>query len=117
MLRELKERYIKMKGTDDEFEVIHIRKEGIFDSFAPAIPWLMHHPFHEDSYADKFIYLVFRGGYNGLLAFDRDGSVMRKTSFPELGENMVFPFFHDGDLKNEVLLEVKKMTKFRIKIR
>ncbi|KAK1402438.1 hypothetical protein POM88_002043 [Heracleum sosnowskyi] len=63
---------------------------------------VMHHPFDEDSYTDKFINLIFHGNYNGLLAFDRDGSVMRRTSSPELGDNMVFPFFHDGDLKNEL---------------
>ncbi|KAL8156136.1 hypothetical protein AgCh_001292 [Apium graveolens] len=49
--RDLKERYMKMKSTDDEFEVIQIRNEFICDDYAEAIPWLMHHPFDWDSYA------------------------------------------------------------------
>ena len=53
-----------MKGTDDEFEVIHINYDQTSKQAATDFPWLMHHPFDEDSYAGKFIDLILRGKFH-----------------------------------------------------
>lgn len=102
-LRDLEFRYLKMKGTDDEFEVIHI-----YDGRdAAAMPWLMHPPFDRESYAQKLVDCVFHGNHYGLFAFDHDGTVVRSTSYPTVGDDMVFPFYKDGDMKHEILLELQ----------
>lgn len=64
-LRELKARYLMMKGTDNEFEVIHINYDQTSKQAATNYLWLMHHPFDEDSYAGKFIDLILRGKFHG----------------------------------------------------
>ncbi|KAL6568131.1 hypothetical protein OROHE_003815 [Orobanche hederae] len=98
----------QMKGTDDEFEVIHILSDiGYYDRFEAPMPWLMHTPFDRHSYACRFMSVVFHGT-GGLLAFDHDGSVVRVTRNPLLGDSKVFPFHHCGDMDNEVLLDVKE---------
>lgn len=113
-LRELKARYLEMKGTNDEFEVIHILCDGKFSTSIKApVPWSMHPPFDKDTPADKFMRFVF-GSECGLLAFDADGSVVRVTTFPQFGDNKSFPFYHNGDMENEVLLDVKKKLAFRL---
>lgn len=94
----LTERYFKMKGTDDEFEVIHIRVHSCSVSLKKvAEPWLMHPHFPHDSYAGDYINSIFSRDY-GLLAFDRDGSVVRKAGVIELGDSMIFPFYHNVDM-------------------
>ncbi|KAL6584693.1 hypothetical protein OROMI_003982 [Orobanche minor] len=107
-LGKLKARYFQMKGTDDEFEVIHILSDiGYYDRFEAPMPWLMHTPFDRHSHACRFMSTVFNGT-GGLLAFDHDGSVVRVTRNPLLGDSKVFPYHHCGDMDNEVLLDVKE---------
>lgn len=105
MLWDLKEMYMKMKGTSDEFEVIHVHHGKWSDRVATAMPWLIYIPFNEDSFAQKFIDDVFGGAYSGLLAFDRDGSVVRRALYPAVGEK-VFPFHVFDDFENEVFVEL-----------
>ncbi|WOH15623.1 hypothetical protein DCAR_0935166 [Daucus carota subsp. sativus] len=68
----------------------------------------------------KFIDLIlrgkFRGKCHGLLAFDRDGSVVRRSTDPVLSDSMDFPFNPDGNLENEVLLEVEDRIRFSIEV-
>ncbi|KAL8096971.1 putative nucleoredoxin 1 isoform X1 [Apium graveolens] len=115
-LRELKARYLEMKGTDDEFEVIHIFCDEKFSTRIKApVPWLMHPPFDKNTFADKFMCSVF-GNESGLLAFDADGSVVRVTAFPQFGDNRSFPFYHNGNMEDEVLLDVKEKIAGRLEL-
>ncbi|KAL6551368.1 hypothetical protein OROMI_021856 [Orobanche minor] len=76
-----------MKGTDDEFEVIHIHCDTWYSyQFQSPTPWLMHPRFDLNSYADKFMYHVFHQT-GGLLAFNRDGLVVRVTTHALLGDS------------------------------
>ncbi|XP_074375712.1 putative nucleoredoxin 1 [Apium graveolens] len=117
--KELRARYYGMKGTDDEFEVIHICK-GIYFNYDKKIeapmPWFMHPPLDRGSNVKKYIDHVWPGILTncGLLAFDRDGSVVRMKRDPELGDNMAFPFYQDGDMENEVLLHVREYIKRKL---
>ncbi|XP_074381130.1 putative nucleoredoxin 2 [Apium graveolens] len=105
LLWDLKEMYVKMKGTSDEFEVIHVHHGMRSYRVVAAMPWLIHIPFNEDSFGHKFIDDAFRGVNSGLLAFDRDGSVVRRALWPAVGEE-VFPFHVYGDLENEVFADL-----------
>lgn len=113
-LGKLKARYFQMKGTDGEFEVIHVLCDMWYhNKFEAPMPWLMHTPFSDDSYAVQFMFDAF-GHQGGLLAFDHDGSVVRVTTKPLLGDSKIFPFYHDGDMENEVLLNVKSKITSRL---
>ncbi|KAL6550438.1 hypothetical protein OROMI_020926 [Orobanche minor] len=106
----------KMKVTDDEFEVIHILGKACvgkwcLENFAAPVPWLIHPPCNY-SYASKLKGSTSRRDY-GLLAFDRDGSVVRRMKVVEFGDSMIFPFYHNMD--KEVLLDVEKHITFRIR--
>lgn len=46
MLWDLKDINMKMKGTGDEFEVIHVHQGKWSDRVAAAMPWLIHTPFN-----------------------------------------------------------------------
>lgn len=94
-----------MKGTNDEFEVIYIQT-GWPRKCDAVFPWLTHTSFCEDSIAGKLINSIFCGRDHGLLAFDRDGRVVRRATEAEVGKDMVFPFYKDGDMENEVLKEL-----------
>lgn len=89
-----------MKGTSDEFEVIHIHGMGLVDKDAKAIPGLMHYPFDEDSYERKFVDLVFCGSYHGIVAFDRDGLEVTSRGHRSLRleTTWYFPFILVGTL-------------------
>ncbi|KAL6568832.1 hypothetical protein OROHE_003573 [Orobanche hederae] len=105
-LRKLKALYIQMKGTIDEFEVIHMCEGGLPEEVAAAIPWLMHPPFDRTSGTRQVIDRVFDGCHFGLVAFDRDGRLVRRTRFPVIG-NVVFPFYGRKNMEDEVLMEVE----------
>ncbi|KAK1358237.1 hypothetical protein POM88_051493 [Heracleum sosnowskyi] len=115
--KDLSGKYCKMKGSDDEFEVIHISKgiHGKDKKYAAPMPWFMLPYVDQDSYAITCRNCVWPGNlnldYTGLIAFDRDGSVVRIKKNPELGDSMVFPFYQDGDMENEVLTCVRKKIK------
>lgn len=105
----LKERYIHMKGTEDEFEVIHITKLSAKTEHVANLPWFVQ-PLGEDYTAClsllfdlEFITYCY-GGSAKLIAFDRDGSVVRKTVLPTC-ENMDFPFYAGG-LEDEAVFQL-----------
>lgn len=103
--RMLRARYLQMKGTNDEFEVIHIcTKEGYsYGKNIATTSWLTLPANCEGSSGSRPLgYYIFVGG---LFAFDRDGSLVRRTRYPSIErENMDFPFY-SGGLK-EVLRDV-----------
>lgn len=120
-LMTLKERYIHMKGTDDEFEVIHITKLCTDDEFGGIdirkllclktehvanLPWFVL-PLSQDY--DECLSILFDLSFfqsccPSLIAFDRDGRVVRKTVSP-MFEDIDFPFYA-GDLEKEALSQL-----------
>lgn len=109
-----------MKGTSDEFEVIQVHDMGDVPQHAKSLPWLMYYPFDANSCPGNFVGVVpgGSGSYMRLVAFDRDGSLVRRTRIPTFGD-MVFPFYpggKNGDMKNEVLLEVEGLSEYKLKI-
>ncbi|KAL8130844.1 putative nucleoredoxin 1 [Apium graveolens] len=95
--RMLRARYLQMKATSDEFEVIHIcTKEGYsYGKNIATTSWLTL-PANCKSMLGYYI------NVGGLFAFDRNGSLVRRTRFPSIeSENMDFPF-HSGVWKEEL---------------
>lgn len=109
--RMLRARYLQVKGTDNEFEVIHICKNKKAYSYGKNIApvsWLRHpsgNPSHRrPNIVTEILSRVFRGNVVGLFAFEHDGRVVRRTLFPSIEEgNLDFPF---GDLEKEFLREL-----------
>ncbi|KAL8103443.1 putative nucleoredoxin 1-1 [Apium graveolens] len=107
-LRRLKERYLEMKETDDAFEVIYIpKKQG--SSYGKhvlaTLPWLRHPPLPRGSHIAKKLCCLFRKAV-GLVAFDRDGTAVRRSTYPIIEKgNKDFPF-NAGGLEKEALMEV-----------
>ncbi|KAL1821908.1 hypothetical protein ACET3Z_016777 [Daucus carota] len=104
----LKEIYLKMKNTENEFEVLHAPYECVAHSYAKyvgTIPWLRHSTFRLQSKKYAQLQRVFRGGV-GLLAFDPDGRIVRKTKYPSIEEEN-FPFYA-GSLFEEALRGLAK---------
>lgn len=106
-LTKLKERYLKLKGTNDEFEVIHILKKNM-NTILPIqdLPWFVS--LTSDLLPDSF---DINGCYGDddhcqstLLAFDQDGKLVRRTIFPVF-ENIDFPFYA-GSLEEETLSQL-----------
>lgn len=106
-LNKLKALYNQMKGTEDEFEVIHIREESKCRHVGAAIPWLMHPPFNNGSDAGKVMRRLFNYGNDGLVAFDCDGRVVRMTRCLAVGK-MVFPFYDAEKMEDEVLRDMQE---------
>lgn len=106
--RRLKSRYLKMKNTDDEFEVIHAPYEYVASSYGESlgtVPWLRHRTFRLKSNKYTLLHSVFRGGV-GLVAFDHDGRIVRRTSYPTIEKgNKKFPFY-TGGLVEEALKDL-----------
>nr|XP_017254306.1 PREDICTED: probable nucleoredoxin 1 isoform X2 [Daucus carota subsp. sativus] len=117
-LKMLKEKYLQMKGTDEEFEVIHIvdkneggnpnlfmRRNGFkTESFASVhirdFPWLVSlknnqlpASFGTYIYLDGDVRFLFPLLENPclILAFDQDARLVRRTFYPTL-EDTNFPF-------------------------
>ncbi|KAL6529811.1 hypothetical protein OROGR_015434 [Orobanche gracilis] len=68
-----------------------------------TLPWLILSPFHRESHGYKLLHRLF---ILGLLAFDRDGGVDRRTIFPLFKrDDLDFPFYAGG-LEEEVLMEL-----------
>ena len=102
----LKEAYLVLKGTNDEFEVIHIL-ENEMKTMIPIqdLPWLVSlekdllpggYDFHE-CYEDYHVNSTF-------LAFDQEGQLVRRTIYPVL-ENLDFPFYA-GSMEEETLSQL-----------
>lgn len=102
----LKARYLKMKNTDDAFEVIHAPYEHVGSSYSiGTVPWLRHRTFPLNSIKYTLLQRVFRRS-DGLLAFDRDGRIVRRTRYPFIEEgNGDFPFY-SGGLVKEALRDI-----------
>lgn len=114
-----------MKNTTNEFEVIHISYEVQGSSykghvaatrslthppFALDSPWLTHPAFAYESDERKLLLSVFRFG-RGLLAFDKDGRLLRRTICPSVEtEDVDFPF-HSGSLESDAVIEL--VSRFR----
>ncbi|XP_017246060.1 probable nucleoredoxin 1 isoform X2 [Daucus carota subsp. sativus] len=100
----LEKKYMHMKGTADEFEVIYFpnSKDKNYKRVAD-VPWLVSCSVELLPGCSDF--LSFYGKscnrYQSsfLLAFDRDGSLVRKTISPQFGNNY-FPFYAD-DVETE----------------
>lgn len=106
-LTKLKERYLELKGSNDEFEVIHILKKEM-DTMLPVqdLPWFVS--LASELLPDSF---DINGCYGDddhcqctLLAFNRDGKLVRRTIFPAF-ENIDFPFYA-GSLEEETLSQL-----------
>lgn len=96
-----------MKGTSNEFEVIHICKKQVSSNgkHRATMPWLWHPPLREGPCQRKLLVRLLRQGV-GLLAFDGDGRVVTRTKFPRIEmNNMNFPFYA-GSLEKEVVTEL-----------
>ncbi|KAL1803828.1 hypothetical protein ACET3Z_032475 [Daucus carota] len=103
--RILRARYLQMKGTSDEFEVIHIcTKEGYsYGKNIATTPWLTL-PAHSKGSSGSSLLGNFTS-VGGLFAFDRDGSLVRRTRYPSIKwEKMDFPFY--SGVWKEVLRDI-----------
>lgn len=102
-------RYHSMKKSGDPFEVIYVpykpHKCFSFCKHDSTLPWLTAPPFLWNSKKRYLVGHVFRGE-TGLLAFDGDGRVVRRTKNPHIQEgNVHFPFY-DGGLEAEALKDL-----------
>ncbi|KAL8133797.1 putative nucleoredoxin 1 [Apium graveolens] len=120
----LKTRYARMrdmKGADDEFEVIYIisgKRKALYEDMIFDLPWLFALE-SEVLPVDLRLYCCYCrpeppygcgcrpdwcGNNSALLAFDRDGRLIRKSVNLYFDETD-FPFY-DADMEEEVLLEL-----------
>lgn len=108
-LVKLKDSYLELKGTNAEFEVIHILEKKM-DPMLPIqdLPWfvslaseLLPDSFDFNESCDHDFH--FRC-LSTLLAFDRDGKLVRRTIFPVF-ENTEFPFYA-GSMEEETLSQL-----------
>ncbi|XP_074342715.1 putative nucleoredoxin 1-2 [Apium graveolens] len=118
-LETLKERYVYMKGTNDEFEVIHITRLCSKTEHVANLPWFVL-PLSQDYDAwfvlplsqdyDACVSILFDltlfpyHGCTSLIAFDQDGRVVRTTIVPTF-EDIDFPFYA-GDLEEEAVSQL-----------
>lgn len=109
-LLKLKERYLESRGTDNEFEVIHILEEDK-ESVLPMqdLPWLVSRVSKLLPGGNDFLFKNF--GYDEhnstLLAFNQDGNVVRKTMYPVF-EDTDFPFYL-GSMMEEAVSQLINM--------
>lgn len=107
----LKEKYLRTRGTDDEFEVISILRKNaeslICKDLVGDMPWLVSSASEllYDLGSSSFWYGIcthFLFNFSlPILAFDLDGRLVRKTLCAEY-EDSKFPF-HAGVLDEEML--------------
>lgn len=106
-----------MRGSDDEFEVIHTIK-GKMESSASIhvgdMPWLISRELPAadlDSYS--LINAVFKGyGYCPSFAFGRDGRLVRRTIYSTFQQDMDFPFYAGGDFEVEALSVLNRLFRW-----
>ncbi|KAL6506638.1 hypothetical protein OROHE_022470 [Orobanche hederae] len=100
-MMKLQKMYLERKGTNDEFEVLHV---GLMHG---TVPWLRVHPdfCSKDSGAIKVFCDIFCDGF-GVLFFDLDGKVVRARRIPPVSDGD-FPFYvGTGSLDHEVLTDL-----------
>lgn len=99
-----------MKGTNNEFEVIHIcrnRKRYSYGKNMATMSWMRHpHGYglgRRRCLAHMLVSKFFDGVF-GLFAFDHDGRLVRRTTRPSIERRYVgFPF---GDMEKDLLRKV-----------
>ncbi|KAL8105125.1 hypothetical protein AgCh_029062 [Apium graveolens] len=107
ILETLKEKYMNMKSTDDEFEVIRITNLCSKMEHVANLPWFVL-PLGQDY--DSCVSILFDPllsryrGCTSLIAFDRDGRVVRKTIVRTF-DDKDFPFYA-GDLEKEAMSQL-----------
>ncbi|KAL6499767.1 hypothetical protein OROGR_027677 [Orobanche gracilis] len=97
----LEKMYLERKGSNDEFEVLHIGLRG------GTVPWFRVHPdfSSRDSDTIKVLCDIFCNAY-GVLFFDLDGKVVRAAMIPPVSDTN-YPFYVGaGSLENEVLTDL-----------
>ncbi|KAL8093829.1 putative nucleoredoxin 1 isoform X2 [Apium graveolens] len=121
MLGMMKDLYLNMKGTEDEFEVIYIKDPTSYDEPDVSylvhdygeLPWPVHYYDEGYSLPKELEHSVLNYHYYNptmtfrrclLIAFDRDGSIVRKTFQPTF-DDKVFPFYAGG-LEKEFLYQL-----------
>lgn len=109
-LKMLKERYLRMKGTCYEFEVIYVPCDSLYNVRAADMSWFV-------SPVDKLLpggyallnyygQLYFQYDWSFLLAFDGDGKIVRRTIHP-LFKHVEFPFY-GGTLEDEAYYKLNR---------
>lgn len=103
----LEKMYIQMKGMDNEFEVIQVfysKRRYSYYKHGTSLPWLMCPCFKMRCDVKKVLYSVFPAAADAdvkLLAFDKEGTVVRIASNPTFEKDTNFPFYN-GDIQKEV---------------
>lgn len=100
----LKERYLECRGTDDEFEVIHIlKKEERVSKHVGYLPWVVSELL---PVVDPGLFYVHHGyGDSSFVFLDGDGRVDRKNICPSF-ESTDFPFSIYG-LEKEAWIQLE----------
>lgn len=107
--KRLTKRYHRLKKMGDPFEVIHVPNKDT--SSSSSVPWLRGPPFPENSDKRGLVFGVFRNAI-GLVAFDGDGTVVRKTGYPHIqNKSVCFPF-NDHGLEKEALKDLIQVFKW-----
>lgn len=94
----LKARYFKLKETKDAFEVIYVfKKQGSSygKHVVATMSWLRHPPLPSRSNVGKLFSRLFTQDV-GLVAFDRDGTVARRST--SYGFSFLWWWFRKGGL-------------------
>lgn len=109
--------YLDVKGTEDEFEVIHIRDSSCDSEF--NLPWGVHYFSEGCSLANGLLSFVF-GFYPyrshkavsgcSLLAFDQKGNLVRRKLCPTV-EDMASPF-RAGCMEKETLEQLNNVYRW-----
>lgn len=113
LLLTLEAMYLEKKDTRDEFEVIYItkcKKESRYNELIPFMTWFVS-PESELSPVDLSLYLCYchleertcsHRELSSILAFDRDGRVVRKSLAVSFSfDHINFPFYA-GNMQMEV---------------
>lgn len=100
-LETLKDQYIRMKGTSGEFEVIHITALSSKTEHVANLPWFVQLRGRDDNLFRLFDFYV------SLIAFDRNGRLVRKAVYPTF-EETDFPFYAGG-LEKEALSQASNL--------
>lgn len=116
----LKEKYLLMKGSVEEFEVIHVSnfpdEDETYNKLVADVPWLVH-PLTlyglEESFYSPFRYWgdALESNFDwSLMGFDGDGRLVGRTMWPRY-DNEEYPYYCCSDLEEAVLTELNMYLK------